>query len=301
MSSINAFYRSSSAGQYASQLFSSSRPSSTSYASEKNSWNNDRTTSTYVPGASAAEKAISRIIEILTLGDAETEDKGSVDEAFGHITGAKGTKGDDTLTFAGRSVSNVEAGAGKDVVTVKTTTASSIDGGDGDDQINLAARFVNDITGGLGDDKIEISATTVLGVDGGESKDTIKVSADTALGISGGAGDDNIYLEGKRLSASGGTGNDAVTFNIKSGGTAEYLFAKGDGKDTISANGALDIKLTGYMPSDLTITASDNKLTVSFKGSEDKLTLDFAKGSLGAAKPDYGFAMDKGALVLKIS
>ncbi|MNL71288.1 hypothetical protein D3C87_1964180 [compost metagenome] len=91
-----------------------------------------------------------------------------------------------------------------------------------------------------------------------------------------------------------------MTFNIKDGGTAEYAFAKGDGKDQISSNGALNVRLTGYMPSDVTVTASDNKLVLTFKGSEDKITIDFAKGALGAAKPDYALTMDKGALLLKV-
>ncbi|SMD07127.1 hypothetical protein [Rhizobium sp. RU36D] len=295
MASINAFYRNSSASTYASQLFSGAKTQAPTGTSR------DTATPTYVPGASAAEKAISRIIEILALGGGDSEDAASVDESFGHITAARGTKNDDKLTLAGRTVSNVSADAGDDTVTVKTTSASSIDGGDGADQIKLAARFISDITGGKGDDTIEMSGESILTVDGGAGNDTLKVAATTALGVGGGEGDDNLYLEGKRLSASGGTGNDTVTFNIKDNGTAEYAFAKGDGKDTIASDGPLNIKLTGYMPSDVTVTASDNKLMLTFKGSEDKITMDFAKGSLGVAKPDYTFALDKGALLLKIA
>ena len=65
MVSINAFYRSSNAGQYATQLFGNNRPSPQSPAGSI-----ERSSSTYIPGVSATEKAISRIIEILTLGNA---------------------------------------------------------------------------------------------------------------------------------------------------------------------------------------------------------------------------------------
>ncbi|MDP9839122.1 hypothetical protein J2T09_003897 [Neorhizobium huautlense] len=294
MVSINAFYRSSNAGQYASQLFGNNRPSSA-----PSTWSNT-SSSTYVPGESAAEKAISRIVEILTLGNADSDDQASVSESFGYITHARGTEGDDTLTFAGRSVSNVEAGAGNDSIIAKTTTASSIDGGDGDDQLKLAARFINDITGGTGDDTIEISAKTVLAVDGGGGNDTLKVAADTVLGLTGGDGDDKIHVESKRLSVSGGTGNDTVTFNIRRGGSAEYLFARGDGTDTIASNGALTIVLTGYTPAELSVMTSNNRMVVTFEGSQDKLTLDFTDGALEAGQPKFGFSTENGALSLWI-
>ncbi|MGF9562419.1 RTX toxin [Neorhizobium sp. JUb45] len=293
MVSINAFYRSSNAGQYVSQLFSNSRVSSPAPT-----WNSGRSVSTYEPGESATEKAISRIIEILTLGGTESDDQASVSESFGYITQARGTKGDDTLTFAGRGVSNVEAGTGNDSIIVKTATTSLIDGGDGDDQIKLAARFLNDITGGMGDDKIEISATTALSVDGGDGNDTLKVAADTVLGLTGGDGDDSILVEGTRLSASGGTGNDTVTFNIRRGGSAEYLFARGDGTDTIASNGALTIVLTGYTSAQLSVMTSNNRMVVTFDGSDDKLTLDFTGGALEAAQPTFGFSTENGALAL---
>lgn len=293
MVSINAFYRSTYAVQYASQLFSNNRP-----APMSPTWNNDRPTGTYVPGESATEKAISRIIEILTLGETESDEQASVSENFGYITHARGTKGDDTLTFAGRGVSNVEAGSGNDSIIIKTATASLIDGGDGDDQIKLAARFLNDITGGTGDDTIEISATAVLSVDGGDGNDTLKVAADTVLGLTGGAGDDTIHVEGKRLSASGGTGNDTVTFNIRRGGSAEYLFARGDGADTIASNGALTVMLTGYTPTEISVMTSNNSMVVTFEGSQDKLTLDFTDGALEAAQPSFGFSTENGSLAL---
>lgn len=295
MVSINAFYRSANAGQYASQLFSNNRPSPA-----PSTLSNDRSSATYVPSVSPTEKAISRIIEILTLGNAESDDQASVSGNFGYITSARGTKNDDTLTFAGRSVSNVESAAGNDSIIIKSETTSAIDGGDGDDQIKLAARFLNDITGGMGDDTIEISATTVLSVDGGGGNDTLKISADTVLGLTGGDGDDNIHVDGKRLSASGGTGNDTVTFNIRRGGSAEYLFARGDGTDTIASNGALTIVLTGYTPTELSVMTSNNRMVVTFDGSEDKLTLEFADGALEAAKPNFGFFTENGALTLWI-
>jgi hypothetical protein len=293
MVSINAFYRSTYAVQYASQLFSNNRP-----APMSPNWNDDRPTGTYVPGESATEKAISRIIEILTLGETESANEASVSEKFGYITYARGTKGDDTLTFAGRGVSNVEAGLGNDSIIVKTATAFLIDGGDGDDQIKLAARFLNDIAGGMGDDTIEISAATVLSVDGGDGDDTLKVAADTVLGLTGGDGNDTIHVEGKRLSVSGGTGNDTVTFNIRRGGSAEYLFARGDGTDTIASNGALTIVLTGYTSAQLSVMTSNNRMVVTFDGSEDQLTLDFTEGALEAAQPNFGFSTKNGLLAL---
>lgn len=300
MASINAFYRSAGSGQYATQLFTSFKSPSATTAPWGGGNASSSAASVSSSNSGTADRAIARIIEILALGTGSSTETASVDEALGYITGASGTKGDDTLNLKGKTVYNVSTGAGDDVINAKTTSAAVIDSGDGNDQINLAARYINDITAGAGDDKIEVSAKLALSVDGGDGKDTIKVAADTIIGVSSGAGDDNLYLEGARISASGGTGNDTVTFNIRDGGVAEYGFARGDGQDIVSSNGPLSVRLSGYRPSDVTVTTADNKLTLTFKGTDDKITVSFDKGALDAIKPGFSFVMEKGATMLKI-
>jgi hypothetical protein len=51
-------------------------------------------------------------------------------------------------------------------------------------------------------------------------------------------------------------------------------FGKGDGRDVISSGGDLALAISGYSQSDLTVTRKGNTAVLSFKGSEDSITLD---------------------------
>ncbi|NKN37996.1 RTX toxin [Agrobacterium sp. a22-2] len=309
MAAINAFYRSANAVSYATQLFSGNTATNNagnsgslngfrplSGASDERSWNDG-----------AAERALSRIIEILALGDSGDANTASVEENLGYITGATGTEGDDTLTLTGRAVYNVSTAAGDDTLTVKTAAVAGIDSGDGNDTLNIASGFVSDITAGAGDDTVQMSGKLAMNISGGDGKDTIKISADAILGVDGGDGDDTLYLEGSRIFAAGGTGNDTVTFNNTGnqtdGGEAEYAFARGDGMDTVNTNGPLSIRFAGtegYSPDDMTIAVSGNSLSILINGSDDKITVNFDEGTLDGDTPAYEFTMDQGAYALSI-
>lgn len=302
MVTTNAFYRSDKAIQYATQLFSSSSvaatPRPTGRATHDAATENRRPTND-----GATERAMARIIEIVTLGGAASAEVAKVSETFGYITGATATSGDDTLTLKGRAVYNVATDAGKDTVTIKTDSATAVDTGAGNDTLNISARYVNDIEAGAGDDTVQIAGRLALGVNGGEGRDTIRIAADTILGADGGAGDDLLLLEGARLSARGGTGNDTVTFRQTSDRAAEYLFSRGDGADTFSSNGPLSIRFdgtNGYRPDDVTVTATGNTLAIAFKGSQDKIAVTFEAGALSGTTPSYAFSLEQGAYVLKI-
>ncbi|MCM2473979.1 RTX toxin [Rhizobium sp. CG5] len=307
MAAINAFYRSSNAVSYATQLFSGNTAAAQtgnsgsvngfrplSGTSDDRSWNNG-----------AAERALSRIIEILALGDSGDANAASVEENLGYITGATGTEGDDTLTLTGRAVYNVSTAAGDDTLTMKTAAVAGIDSGDGNDTLNIASGFVSDITAGAGDDTVQISGKLAMNISGGDGKDTIKISAEAILGVDGGEGDDTLYLEGSRIFAAGGTGNDTVTLNQtgEGEGEAEYAFARGDGQDTVNTNGPLSIRFAGaegYGPDDMTIAVSGNSLSILINGSDDKITVNFDEGALDGDMPAYEFTLDQGAYVLSM-
>lgn len=301
MTGINAFYRNSFSASYATQLFgSASKSGASSSGAESRS---ATATPTVSSGSGAFDRAIARISEILTSGVGGEAKTASVDENMGFITRANGTKNDDTLTFSARSVSNVTAGAGADTIDIKADAVNNISGEAGKDQISIAARIITRIYAGDDDDTINLTGTTVLDVDGGAGNDTIRISAQTILDVNGGDGNDTIELEGTRISAAGGKGNDTVTFRQTGGSksSAEYTFDRGDGVDTVNTNGPLSIRLGDYMASDVTVTTKDNTLTISFKDSEDKITVNLAGTASKAKTPDYSTSMDGGYLVLKIA
>lgn len=300
MASINAFYRNAYAASYATQLFGSAGKSSTTSSAASAS---GALSTSYSDNSGTADRAIMRIKEILAFGIGEDSQTASVEEDMGFITRATGTKNDDTLTFKARSVSKVTAGDGADKISAKGDSANDISGEGGNDQISIAARTITRIYAGADDDTVQLSGTTVLDVDGGAGKDSIKIAAQTLRGIDGGDGNDTLDLEGTRISAAGGKGDDTVTFRQTGGSkaSAEYYFARGDGSDTIKSNGPLSIKLGDYKASDLTITTKDNALTVTFKDSKDKLTINLANANGQAKTPGYSMTMDSGYYVLKIA
>lgn len=299
MTGINAFYKNAFSASYATQLFGGASKSGVSSSGLES-----KSGATSPPISSGAiDRAIARISEILTFGiDGETK-TAIVDEDMGFITRANGTKSDDTLTFRARSVSNVTAGDGADKIDIKADAVNNISGEGGKDQISIAARIITGIYAGDGDDTVNLTGKAVLDVDGGAGNDTIRIAAQTILNVNGGDGNDTIELEGTRISAAGGKGNDTVTFRQTGGSkaSAEYIFDRGDGVDTINTNGPLSIRLGDYEASDVTVTTKDNTLTISFKDSEDKITVNLTGAAGNAKTPGYSMSMDSGNFVLKIA
>ncbi|MDK2126717.1 calcium-binding protein, partial [Parachitinimonas caeni] len=179
-----------------------------------------------------------------------------------------GLAGDDTLKgAAGNDVLN--GNEGNDVV----------EGGEGDDQLQGEAG-TDTLRGGEGNDKL----------DGGADNDFLagETGDDTLIG---GAGDDRLSGDAGRDSLSGGDGRDALEGgagddflaggredDVLNGGagTNSYLFARGDGRDTIVDNyeGIVTIYLADLPLDELIFRREGTGLTVGFKSSPaDLLTL----------------------------
>jgi hypothetical protein len=300
MTSINSFYRDPNAVANATQLFSSVK---TEVAQSNTTFQRPKSADDGM-SLSSGQRALSRIIEILSLGDSAPTDQASVSESIGYITGVSGTAGEDTLTFTGRGVYNVDTGNGNDSVIAKSAAIAGVSLGDGKDSLKASGGLIADIDGGAGDDDIQLTGALIMNVAGGDGDDSIKASGQALIGIDGGNGNDTMYLEGTRIFASGGNGNDVVTIHQtdKEHGIADYAFAAGDGQDTITTDGPLSIRFSGYQQSDLTISQKDNNLIITMKGSEDKITLSLDDGSnTNPAVLSYQFVSDGGQTVLKVS
>lgn len=300
MTVINSFYRNPLAQAYAIQLFSAST-SARPQSEGTSTWSR---TDQSVITETAGQKALARIAEILALRDASDGDDAAVQESLGYITTARGTEGDDKLTFDAKAVYNIDTGGGADTVTARSTALVGLSTAAGNDSLTASARYIGEVDMGQGDDEVKLSGGLVMNVTGGDGNDRITIAGEALIGIDGGAGDDTIILEGTRIFASGGTGDDTVTItrtDMKSGNAiAEYGFSRGDGTDTITTNGSLALRLDGYQEKDVTVTVTGNTLTATFAGSSDKITLTIDPASLSGKALTYGFALDQGSTVLKI-
>jgi hypothetical protein len=310
MFGLNTYFATANARDYMDQLFSRTPQPSASEHSQSG-W----TSPSYDPltGTTAQDRALSKIISILWDRDHGGEDsQSSVNSTNGYILDATGTEAADTIDMQAISAYNVNAGDGDDTVNIRAVSLAVLDGGRGDDTLNLAADYAGAVDAGDGDDKISFAGNIADAISGGAGSDTLKVNARTILGADGGAGNDNLYLEGERIFASGGAGDDTITIVSKGDRAAELSFAAGDGKDTINATGALDIRFTSaisgpvptgsraYMPDDLEITVSDAKIVIRALNAEDSVTINFDAGALDGRKPAYSFEMRNGDYVLKI-
>ncbi|WP_179958268.1 calcium-binding protein [Chitinimonas arctica] len=130
----------------------------------------------------------------------------------------------------------------------------SLFGDEGDDTLNGGAD-VDRLLGGLGNDSL-------LGGDGNDTL-TGEAGRDTLQGgegddaVAGGQGDDQL---------SGGRGNDKLDGGI---GSNRYLFAKGDGVDTVydAYEGQMTIALAGLAPDELVFRRDGQNLTIVFPSS----------------------------------
>jgi hypothetical protein len=185
--------------------------------------------------------------------------------------------GNDTIDVWSGSV--VDAGAGND--TVHAWSESQVHGGDGDDRIDawsdsqISGGAGNDtirawsnaiVSGGSGDDRLD--AWSGSQVDGGDGNDVISVWSDSTA--SGGAGNDSIYAIAGNAVVSGGTGDDMISV----GHDSRVSFAAGDGKDTVYAG--LNTRLEfgqGISAAATHVSVSGDTATITFDGSDDKVTL----------------------------
>lgn len=200
----------------------------------------------------------------------------------------------------------VFAGSGHDYVY--TYENSYVDAGDGDDYVKGYDRMT--VFAGAGNDEVRVydRSTVDAGdgddlviafghstIKGGAGNDTLIVSDWSAeahqLGhavVDGGEGDDYIQT-GKNSVVTGGTGNDFIRLT---GAGTTINFGKGDGHDKIVSRDDFTVNLSGYSKDDVTITAEGNDFVVTFKGSEDALTLDISSGAVAKLAFEDGSTVD---------
>lgn len=311
MFGLNTFFATTNARDYLDQLLGKGKPATSSPEP-----------SIYRPpsydaatGTTATDRALVRITSLIwEMENGGKAESTSVDEAGGYVLNARGTDEADTIDMKAISAFNIQSGGGDDTVTIKAGSVAGLDAGDGNDAVNLAAGYLADIEGGDGDDAIHLAGDLADSVSGGAGNDEIKISASAMLGISGGDGNDRLYLEGRRIFASGGAGDDSFTINKTGDGVTELAFGRGDGKDVVSTNGSIDIRLSSpalfgtqgntaaaaLVPDDLDIAVSDNRLVLRVKDTADMVTIDFDTGALEGRVPSFSFDMDKGSYVLRI-
>jgi Ca2+-binding RTX toxin-like protein len=102
---------------------------------------------------------------------------------------------------------------------------------------------------------------------------TGSANADTMYGL---AGNDTITGAAGNDTITGGTGNDIIDGGV---GNDTFIFAKGDGQDTINENDATAGNLdtiqfaAGIAVADVLVSVSGNNLILSINGSTDKITV----------------------------
>lgn len=180
----------------------------------------------------------------------------------------------------GYSQSKVNAGSGNDQVHVYDY--STVDAGDGDDLVVTLGNST--ITGGAGNDTLVVT----------NRRSEANSTFDNAT-VDGGDGDDYIEVNG-HSTVTGGTGNDTIRLR---GDGDTVLFNKGDGQDVIgigrglgNAKDSATIKISGYNAGDVMVSQGTGVMTVSFKGSNDTLTLQFKYNASAKLAFDDGSTMD---------
>jgi hypothetical protein len=260
-------------------------------------------------GPSATDRALEAITTIIwKMQHPDSSADTSVKETDGYVFDARGSENDDEINMKAVSAYGVDLAEGDDTLTLKAGSIGSVLAGEGDDSVNLAAKYIGDIDGGDGQDTLTMASDIIDGVDGADGDDTIKASGKTILNLTGGAGDDAITLEGERIFAAGGAGDDTISIKTTADHPAELSFAAGDGNDSVSANGPLDIRFTGAgysadgmdAPGDLEIEVTKGQLVIRSNSSDDSITIAFDESALKGAKPSYSFVTDQGDYVLKI-
>lgn len=113
-------------------------------------------------------------------------------------------------------------------------------------------------------------------IDGGSGNDQLVGGAGDD-GLAGGAGDDVL---------AGGPGNDSLRGDA---GHDTYLFAPGDGSDTLDVWDADDLAMLAYNAADITFRHQDNSLVMTFRDSTDEVRVNsyfFQDGQNAAARLD---------------
>ena len=308
----NSFFKNANSSELVSALFGTRNNASSSYTNTQN-FGSGRAVGGNYTYDTTAQTALAKIVMILAGVDTSgngSSNGSSVDSQNGNIMSAKGTNDGEQMDFKTNNVYHVDAGKGDDTINISGSTTTDIQGGDGNDRLNIMAKTATDLGGGAGNDVINFAGTFAQNISGGDGADTLRIKSDTILNANGGAGNDTLVLEGKKIVVSGGAGNDAISIKNTGKQAAEVQFVKGDGQDTITTNGPLNIRFgsmsglgngKGFTPQDLTYTTANNSIVIKSNTGPEQITVSFDAGALNGTQPKVDFVFDKGSWLMKLS
>ncbi len=208
------------------------------------------------------------------------------------LGGVVGGSGADTLKATGAAAVVLQGGAGNDTLLGGSgddwlSGGEGVDvlrGGAGDDVLLIDAKdAASGIDGGVGFDIAVVTGTAGVTLDlgpanleaaiGGDGNDTLSNSGYGRVILAGGAGND-VLSGGKGNDVlEGGVGNDALRDLLD--GSDTYLFARGDGRDTIedrSFSGQDKLMLQDIVSSEARISREGADLMLDF-GQGDRVTV----------------------------
>jgi Ca2+-binding RTX toxin-like protein len=209
------------------------------------------------PDGSVSTKAANAITENSVLGGDPSAPATPAQGAAGDASGANAA---DEVIQGTSAADTLSGGAGNDLLR----------GGDGDDSLSGGAdedllfggNGADQLSGGSGDDIIDGSAGTDL-LDGGAGNDI----------LDGGTGEDELLGGAGNDQLAGGSGADVL---VGGEGSDSYLFALGDGADTINnldpSNGHDVIRFQDDIrPEQVSVQRIGDDLLLSVKGTSDSL------------------------------
>lgn len=210
-----------------------------------------------------------------------------MDAAVDGLDGILGSSGADTLkTTASKAVvlqgeagnDTLIGGAGDDWLS-GGDGADSLSGGAGDDTLLIDAQDGRAIDGGAGFDVAVVTGAAGVTLDlgpanleailGGDGNDTFSNSGKGRVVLIGGAGNDTLQGGAADDVLQGGTGRDAMIDLL--GGNDTYLYARGDGIDTIQEGGWLS-------SADRLVLQDIRSTEAKFFRQGQNLVLDFSAG-----------------------
>jgi uncharacterized delta-60 repeat protein len=173
-----------------------------------------------------------------------------------------GGDGDDTLD-GGSGADVLQGGLGADVYVVDSSSDVVVE--NADEGVDLVHSSVN-YTLGANLENLSLTGTAVTGV--GNALDNMLTGNSVANTLNGDAGDDTL---------TGGGGDDTLQGGL---GNNTYLFARGDGRDTIAAfpdatAGKLNVLelAAGITPADLLVTRSGSDIVLAITGTTDSVSI----------------------------
>ncbi len=231
--------------------------------------------------AGAASRAIDSIMSIIMQSNGDT----SVDIATdGNVNGVRTDSGNDDISVVAARAYGIGSGAGNDTIEVASKGATV------------------GVFGGEGNDTIDIDAGGNVGlIAGGDGNDTINIESDGMVAfVNGGYGNDTINIEADRIElVTGGSGNDTVNITNNGDRNAQYYYFEGDGNDTITSNGPVEINFfsedgtSRQDVADATWETNGNSVTISFlDGGSITVEMEDAENA------SVTYDADKGSLVI---